>query len=74
MNIKYRVVVASLLALWLTPAAFAQANAVQELTRELFASGYPTIPAAQQLKDQLLFQSAVQTYLWALPALTERGL
>ena len=34
-----------------------------------FAEGYPTQEAITTLKDELVFQRAVQTYLWALPAL-----
>lgn len=41
---------------------------------QIFAGGYPTAEASQRLKDELLFQSAVQTYLWALPALNMYGM
>lgn len=33
-----------------------------------FHEGYPTPEAASTLNDELLYQRAVQTYLWALPA------
>jgi hypothetical protein len=41
---------------------------------EIFAGGYPTAEATKRLKDELLFQNAVQTYLWALPALNMYGM
>ena len=34
-----------------------------------FPGAYPTSEAAATLKDELAFQRAVQTYLWALPAM-----
>ena len=34
-----------------------------------FTEGYPSREAIATLKDELIFQRAVQTYLWALPAL-----
>jgi hypothetical protein len=33
-----------------------------------FERGYPTKEASRALRDELLFQRAVQSYLWALPA------
>ncbi len=33
-----------------------------------FEGGYPSDDAAQALDEELFFQRAVQTYLWALPA------
>ena len=40
-----------------------------ELANLPFAEDYPTQETAQQLKDELLFQQATQSYLWALPAI-----
>ena len=34
-----------------------------------FKAGYPTPEATSQLADELLYQRAVQSYLWALPIL-----
>lgn len=34
-----------------------------------FEGGYPTEEAARSLDEELFFQRAVQTYLWALPAM-----
>jgi hypothetical protein len=49
-------------------------NRIEEAANQIFAGGYPTAEASQHLKDELLFQSAVQTYLWALPALNMYGM
>jgi hypothetical protein len=38
-----------------------------ELANLPFAEGRPTMETAQILRDELLFQRATQTYLWALP-------
>ncbi|UGT58632.1 DUF1214 domain-containing protein [Nocardia asteroides] len=38
------------------------------LAQEPLAGGYPTPQAAEALATELYFQRAVQTYLWALPA------
>jgi hypothetical protein len=75
MNAKYGVVVlASALTLWAVPAPLAQINGPEEPAMQIFAGGYPTTEASQRLKDELLFQNAVQTYLWALPALNMYGM
>lgn len=39
-----------------------------ELAGVTFNGGYPTADAATALADELYFQRAVQSYLWALPA------
>jgi hypothetical protein len=39
------------------------------LTAADFEHGYPTAEGAAALKDELLYQHATQSYLWALPAL-----
>jgi len=51
----------------------AQAN-LAGLESQLFSEGYLTPAAQQHLTDELLFQNAVQTYLWALPALNMYGM
>jgi hypothetical protein len=50
-------------------AGFGQSDGLDQAANDLFATGYPTPGASQRLNNELLFQSAVQTYLWALPAL-----
>ncbi|WP_445170362.1 DUF1254 domain-containing protein [Mycolicibacterium sp. Dal123E01] len=40
----------------------------QELADAEFKGGYPSAEAAKALTDELYYQRAVQSYLWALPA------
>ena len=48
----------------------AQATSRYEQLADLpFDGGYPTQEGVAQLKSELLFQRAVQSYIWALPAL-----
>jgi hypothetical protein len=44
------------------------ADRIQSLADLTFEGGYPSDDAAQALGEELFFQRAVQTYLWALPA------
>lgn len=70
MKIIYRVLtMASLLALF-AATTFAQNTLSRQLPNEIFFEGFPTAEATNLLADELLFQRAVQTYLWALPALS----
>jgi hypothetical protein len=39
-----------------------------------FKKGRPTADTAQTLKDELLFQRATQTYLWAMPLINTLGM
>src|SRR5215475_15301975 len=39
-----------------------------------FVQGYPTEESLAIAKDEMLFQNAVQSYLWALPALNMYGM
>jgi hypothetical protein len=66
-TIEHFLIIALLLgpALAITPAA-AQMTETRIGPLE-FAAGYPTDEAAQKLFDELDFQRAVQTYLWAMP-------
>jgi hypothetical protein len=47
----------------------AAAPAPEAQTEPVFKEGYPTDQAATQLKDELLYQQGVQSYLWAMPVL-----
>jgi hypothetical protein len=49
--------------------AFAQATHYDDLANLPFKDGYVAKADEQPLLDELVFQRAVQTYLWALPAL-----
>ena len=50
--------------------ALAQTSRYDELAELPFSNGYPSKEGITALKEELLFQRAVQTYLWALPALS----
>lgn len=50
-----------------TPA-IAQNSRWEDLANVPFPNNYPTREAADKLRDELLFERAVQVYLWALPA------
>jgi hypothetical protein len=39
-----------------------------------FSEGRPTTETAQTLRDELLFQRATQTYVWALPLVNTLGM
>ncbi|MEW6996982.1 DUF1254 domain-containing protein [Colwelliaceae bacterium BS250] len=49
--------------------SFADNSHWQDLADLPFPNGYPTKAAQSELLDELKFQRAVQTYLWALPAM-----
>jgi hypothetical protein len=62
----------------ISPKALAQAPATAKtkagpsryegLSKLPFEQGFPTKEASQVLRDELVFQRAVQSYLWSLPA------
>jgi hypothetical protein len=54
--------------------AHAQTSHYDELADLPFDGGYPTKEGVARLKDELLFQRGVQTYIWALPALNMYGM
>ena len=56
------------------PAAFAQEASFDKLANLPFKEGRPTKETAQTLRDELLFQRATQTYLWALPLINTLGM
>jgi hypothetical protein len=64
----------SLLGSFAYGTAFAQSNRFDELAKLPFAEGRPTKDTAQTLRDELLFQRAMQTYLWALPLINTLGM
>ena len=66
-------VLTTALMLWFLSAGIAQTTP-QELESQLFSEGYLSATAQQHLADEFLFQNAVQTYLWALPALNIYGM
>jgi len=58
----------------LTTQTFAQEISFDKLANLPFSEGRPTTEAAQTLRDELLFQRATQTYLWALPLVNTLGM
>ena len=57
-----------------TTVAPAQTSRFDELANLPFAENRPTKETAQTLRDELLFQRATQTYLWALPLINTLGM
>jgi hypothetical protein len=54
--------------------AHAQSGRFDELSNLLFEQNRPTKETARTLKDELLFQRATQTYLWAMPLINTLGM
>ena len=52
----------------------AQNSRFDQLANAPFSENRPTPETAQLLKDELLFQRATQTYLWALPLINTLGM
>lgn len=57
-----------------TTVAQAEPSRFDELANATFKENYPTKESAQTLRDELLFQRATQTYLWALPLVNTLGM
>ena len=54
--------------------AQAQTSRYKELANLPFANNRPTPETAKILSDELLFQRATQTYLWAMPLINTLGM
>lgn len=54
--------------------AHGQSNRFEDLSNLPFEQNRPTEQAARTLRDELLFQRATQTYLWAMPLLNTLGM
>ncbi len=54
--------------------AFAKSTHFETLANLPFKENRPTKETAQTLRDELLFQRATQTYLWALPLINTLGM
>src|SRR6188768_1580950 len=64
-----------LTAIFAVPAAaFSQTSRFDQLANLPFEENRPTKQTAQTLRDELLFQRATQTYLWALPLINTLGM
>jgi hypothetical protein len=57
-----------------TSVAQAQTSRFDDLANLPFAENRPTKATAQTLRDELLFQRATQTYLWAMPLINTLGM
>src|SRR5262249_52499559 len=55
------------------PAAHAQTR-FDELANAPFRENRPTPETARALRDELLFQRATQTYIWAMPLINTMGM
>lgn len=66
--------VAGVLLLCAASATFAQEANFDKLANLPMKDGRPTKETAQTLRDELLFQRATQTYLWALPLINTLGM
>lgn len=64
----------ALLLFSLNGAAFAEQSRFDGLADLPFEQNRPTAQTADTLKDELLFQRATQTYLWAMPLLNTLGM
>src|SRR5271169_4105387 len=62
------------LAVCLTEPVRAQTDRYDALANAPFAAGFLAKTDIAALKDELVFQRAVQSYLWALPALNMYGM
>jgi len=58
----------------LATPAHAQMNRYDELANSPTVENRPTPETSRRLKDELLFQRATQTYLWALPLINTLGM
>src|SRR6266487_1179817 len=54
--------------------ARAQETHFSELANLPFAEGRPTAETTQKVHDELLFQRATQSYLWAMPLINTLGM
>ena len=57
-----------------TPISTGISSRFNELADLPFTENRPTGATAQTLRDELLFQRATQTYLWALPLINTLGM
>jgi hypothetical protein len=55
-------------------ATFEKSSRFGDLANQAFKENRPTKEAAQRLREELLFQRATQTYLWALPLINTLGM
>jgi hypothetical protein len=73
-NLLAAAVVCAMAISGLATQGLAQETHFDKLANLPFADGRPTQETAQTLRDELLFQRATQTYLWALPLINTLGM
>ena len=66
-NVQRILATALTFAVVFVSTAAAQTTRFDELANMPFEENRPTKETTQTLRDELLFQRATQTYLWALP-------
>src|SRR5215472_10124449 len=69
-----RKVLTALIFIGATASAHAQTDRYEALANSPMVENRPTAETAKLLKDELLFQRATQTYLWALPLINTLGM
>ncbi len=69
-----RLAVALPMTIALAGTAYGQTSRYDALANTPMQGGYPTSQGISTLKDELFFQRAVQSYIWALPALNMYGM
>src|SRR5512140_1591976 len=74
MKATKQVTLSALFAASLALPAFAQTSRFAELANLPFKENRPTKETAQTIRDELLFERATQTYLWALPLINTLGM
>ncbi len=74
MNRNYHVFAIPIALAFCAVTAFAQEASFDKLANLRFEEGRPTKETAQTLRDELLFQRATQTYLWAMPLINTLGM
>jgi hypothetical protein len=74
LNVRAAALVGVLGLSGLATQVLAQENHFDKLADLPFAEGRPTTETAQTLHNELLFQRATQTYLWALPLINTLGM
>ena len=64
----YAIITTTFISVLLPMTAIGQTDRYQVLANAPFKNDYPTDATSRTLDEELFFQRAVQTYLWALPA------
>lgn len=74
LNLLTAALVGTLAMIGLSPEARAQESHFDKMANLPFKENRPTKETAQTLRDELVFQRATQTYLWALPLINTLGM